>query len=200
MSPGRVSVSLKSAKALESVVTTHQHARFLGSELTIALGQLRQAISHATRERPALKKAAAKRSKKKREKSKDTKSIRALVMERARGRCECCLMDIGEDRLQLDHMFGRVRQKQSVSNCWALADLHHMGKTNNVPTAETWLTKFLGHALRHGYAAEAREVRKRLESLSLQAEAESLTAPKLVSLDEELRIERAPVEGARHGQ
>ncbi len=134
------------------------------------------------------------RAKKIRAKRKDTRSIRALVMERADGVCECGCRTVFSALApaELDHAFGRVMVKQSVSNTWALRRDCHAARTRNSPSAAFWLQKFINHTERHGFHEEFRMAARRLRSIEIQEEGPA--GRKLISLDEELRIERAPAE------
>ncbi len=122
--------------------------------------------------------AAAKvRGQKKRAKKSQTSDIRAAVFERAGGKCECGCggvaftpYDLGE----LDHFWGRSKERQSVENCWALCRLHHQAKTRGYPGRTDWLCAFITHAKRHGYHEQVEKAQDQLDSLVLRSEAEGV--------------------------
>lgn len=97
----------------------------------------------------------------------ETSAIYAAVMARANARCEACDAYVPYGGLQLDHMFGRVRVRQSERNCWALCHACHVAKTHNRPSATHWLLEFIGHAGEHDFTAEARMAQNRFEALEL---------------------------------
>lgn len=95
--------------------------------------------------------------------------IRSAVLARAAGVCECGCGDplvLSFDGVaELDHFFGRARVPEAVSNCWALRRNCHGEKTDNRPSAASWLQKFIAHANRHGYENEAGRAWTRLAVL-----------------------------------
>lgn len=112
--------------------------------------------------------AVRKTEKKRRAKSKDTKSIRAAVMDRARGCCEQCGSSGRADNwLELDHQFGRVRARQSIRNTWMLCARCHRQKTNSEPSALRWMQAIANHAENHGYGLEAQAARARADALRM---------------------------------
>lgn len=97
-----------------------------------------------------------------------TAEVRAAVMERAGGICECgCGTEFREPSFnyspQLDHFRGRARG-ESVESCWALTAYCHEQKTRNEPDAAAWLRKFAAHCRRHGYDREAQLAEARLSA------------------------------------
>lgn len=159
---------------MRSVRISLKMARYLADALEAHLFPDQLAVAAVEELRAALKpKKSVQASRKRREtkgltKKEETAAIREAVMKRAGGQCENCLAHEGPAApLELDHMFGRVRVKQSERNCWALCRPCHRGKTNNAPTAWFWLRVFAAHAFSHGYAAEARMADARFEALSL---------------------------------
>ncbi len=159
----RVSISLKSAQALLDMRAGAKN-----------FGELRSAIAHATRVRPGIKKAKAAKAKKVRARSADTKSIRAAVVERADGVCECGCRTVFSAIApgELDHFFGRSKAPQSEANTWLLRRDCHGAKTRNNPSAEWWLTRFITHAQKWGYRAEATNAQNRLSKIRIMAELE----------------------------
>jgi hypothetical protein len=164
----RVSISRRSALALAD--------EYPNPGLDRALAELRSAL----RPRPvkALKKARREKTKEKRLLKKGaTAVVRALVMERAGNRCECgCGIHFsGENwrsfanEAEMDHFAGRGR-RESLESCWALTRHCHHNKTRNWPSTEHWLTAFLIHCERHGYAAEATKARNRFAFVQARSE------------------------------
>lgn len=155
----RVSLSRRSAQVVESLLSTMD-------ALSPSEERARDEICAALSPRPrssAVKKTARKNA----AKAKDTKAIRAAVMERAGGRCEHCgwafqPFNPGE----LDHFFGRARA-ESVETCWALCRDCHREKTQNDPSAVHWLESFAELAEGLGYtysAARARDLLRKHEA------------------------------------
>lgn len=96
------------------------------------------------------------------------KKLRRIVLHRSGGYCECgCGRWFGEHDGHLDHFFGRGagRPEESVSNCWALSVHCDDARTNNRPSAEHWLNRFIVHAEQHGYLPEVELAEARLECL-----------------------------------
>lgn len=94
------------------------------------------------------------------------KKLRRAVFERAENNCEGgCGRWITPDDAHLDHFFGRVRRQESVSNCWALCITCDHAKTNNQPSAEHWLNRFIVHCETHGYLPEIELAEARLDCL-----------------------------------
>lgn len=71
----------------------------------------------------------------------------------------------------MDHVFGRAKVPEAVSNCWALAIACDESKTVSRPDAATWLMRFMKHALRHGYAAEYELAAAKLQTLQAKGSA-----------------------------
>jgi hypothetical protein len=147
-------------RACESKFGSQYHAA--AAKLEKALAPKRSVVAHR---KEKAKKTRAKRS--------ETRSIRALVVERAGTTCECgCGMGFTMTTPgELDHQFGRVRAKQSVENTWLLRHDCHAARTRNSPSAAWWLQKLLKHAEKYGYHEEFRMAARRLRSLEIQAEA-----------------------------
>lgn len=97
------------------------------------------------------------------------KDIRAEVCERAAGQCESCGKWVGEDGADahLDHRFGRGagRPAESVENCWLLCIACDHSRTTNSPSAAYWWGRFILHAQRYGFTAEAQLADTKLETL-----------------------------------
>jgi 5-methylcytosine-specific restriction endonuclease McrA len=110
-----------------------------------ALKAIRSALSPKPRSSQVKKTAAKKRTK-----AKDTKSIRAAVMARAEGRCECCGAEETDfDQLELEHMHGKVRVKQSTESTWAVRHSCHQKKTGWKEGRDVWLERFIAHCRRN---------------------------------------------------
>lgn len=182
MSPRSVRISLRAAAWLFDEVTNFERSFNLdGTGLPRELEELMQAMR-----RPELKKSwaayrksigaeptrkAAKATKKATKKT-ETAAIREAVMRRADGFCEDCgLAGSDGNPLTLDHFFGRVRQKQSEANCWALCLRCHRAKTEYRPDAASWFRAFIVHCVRRGFTAQARLAQDRLEAAALSREA-----------------------------
>jgi hypothetical protein len=86
-----------------------------------------------------------------------TRAVRAAVVTRAAGRCECCGGEVSVSRGHMDHFFGRARS-ELVETCWFLCSSPHgeggcdEKKTANKPTRLFWLLRFKRHCALHGYA------------------------------------------------
>jgi hypothetical protein len=75
----------------------------------------------------------------------------------------------------VDHFFGRAKADELEFTCWVLRADHHEAKTQNKPTADFWLLKFIGHCGRYrmngnGYATAALAAEKKREWLSAKKE------------------------------
>ncbi len=105
-----------------------------------------------------------------------TRKIYEAVARRADGRCEC---GCGRWLIapQMDHALSR-RVRESVQNCWMLEALCHQEKTDSNPSAAAWLTRFIAHCERHGYAGELARAESRLVFVKVRAE---LAAPRVVT-------------------
>lgn len=91
----------------------------------------------------------------------ETSIIRALVVKRSGGFCECCHRPLYDfDPGHLDHARGRVKARQSTENTWLLASTCHQARTNG--PREEWLEKYLEHSIRYGHAVEERWARKEI--------------------------------------
>mgnify|MGYP001615595419 FL=1 len=95
---------------------------------------------------------------KRRRHAEETSAIRTEVWERSKGRCENCGVKWKPyaHPLELDHALGgagRRRQRQSVSNTWALCRIPcHRDKTANRPDRASWMRWFVEHCMRKGIA------------------------------------------------
>lgn len=170
----RISLSLKSAKALlDSWPKDWVDGR---SYLGKAFVEVQSAISRAERPKRAVVAHKKVTDKKKRTRGKDTKTIRAELVGRSNGICECgCRTAFSAlAPAEMDHEFGRVRVPQAVSNCWLLRADCHRDKTRNKPSNAYWLRKFIAHSEKHGLDDEAAMAFKRLESIRVLAEAEAM--------------------------
>lgn len=76
--------------------------------------------------------------------------VRAAVLARANGNCECCGISLVTFGGQLDHFEGR-KVAETVENCWMLSVDCHYQKTQNIPSAAWWAGRFLKHQRKHGY-------------------------------------------------
>ena len=99
----------------------------------------------------------------KKTKALETSEIRRAVFLRADGRCEICL---ASRPAELHHAFGRIRVRQSISNCLAVCNWCHRAVTENDPSAAEcwgWIAAAFG---RLGLAAEAELATSRLAFVS----------------------------------
>lgn len=118
---------------------------------------VRRALLSASKERKPSQ-AKPTKQRKKSDRTERRAEVRRLVMERAKGHCECCGIS---DALELDHFFGRARS-ESVPTCWALCPGCHRAKTLNRPDAAFWYQAFSYHCEPHGYQDAANMARNRL--------------------------------------
>jgi 5-methylcytosine-specific restriction endonuclease McrA len=97
-----------------------------------------------------------------------TADVREQVMKRADDTCESCGM--GALHLEMDHFFGGSLKRilERLETCWVLCRMCHHLKTNNSPDRAHWLKRFIEHATRHDYAAEADIALGKLEALWLR--------------------------------
>lgn len=147
-----VRISLKTARALLEMLGEHpwsdnqQAVLRAGEELRAAMAPKRsKAVSGPTRRQA--------RETKRLTKKEETAAIRAEVLRRAEGICELCESAGADD---LHHAFGRVRQRQSVSNTLAVCRPCHRALTNNVGGAAHWLDLQAMRFRNLGYAETAR--------------------------------------------
>ncbi|MBN1442846.1 MAG: hypothetical protein JXA90_09055 [Planctomycetes bacterium] len=63
---------------------------------------------------------------------------------------------------ELDHQWGRGRDRESVENVRILCTRHHRMKTDSAPTRARWLLQFREHATAHGYDGEVAKVERAL--------------------------------------
>jgi len=79
----------------------------------------------------------------------DDALIRSWIIGRSAGTCENC-GKWGGETLQVDHFFGRSRDR-SLSGCWALCVDCHFEKTNNRPSRAIWIQRFMFRAIALGH-------------------------------------------------
>lgn len=91
----------------------------------------------------------------------ETRRIRREVFARAHDTCE--VEECSSPATEMDHFFGRGKEKQSTKNCWALCSPHHRMKTDNDPNPSWWLIEFVGHTRTHGYRQEEARAYKKLQ-------------------------------------
>ena len=103
----------------------------------------------------------------------DDALIRSWIIGRSGGKCENCGAWRGES-LQIDHFFGRSRDR-SYSGCWGLCADCHYDKTNNRPSRSVWLETFLIHSTELGNESTAAKCR------ALLAKAEGKRAGRVSS-------------------
>lgn len=79
--------------------------------------------------------------------------VRAAVLSRANGACECgCGISLDTFGGELDHFEGR-KVEESEANCWMLSVDCHYQKTNGIPSRVWWLQRFEKHQRKNGYDA-----------------------------------------------
>jgi hypothetical protein len=133
-----------------------------GASALAAEAERQLAARTARSRRAAPRKApgrAAKEAKRK-TKAERRQEMRAAVVARADGRCECPVN--GPDGIERcpgyasewDHFWGRARE-ESVESTWMLCGACHYRKTNNMPGRLAWLARFQFHAREHLYDAQA---------------------------------------------
>jgi hypothetical protein len=102
-------------------------------------------------------------------------AIRRACAARAEGSCEACGVWVGlqAEEGHADHFSGRGagRPEAAVSNVWILCPPCDVAKTESKPNAAHWLQKFIKHAEKHGYAAEAERAGARLLVLKAKGRA-----------------------------
>lgn len=175
-----VRISLRAARALLALLPTHdERARPIR-----AVAEFRKAMEPRRSLAPARK---AKRAERKTD-NEETSGIRAEVFARAGGLCEMCK---GAEPTDLQHTMGRVKRPQGVTNTLAICRPCHLEATKKTPEALDIQARRLELM---GYRYAASDLRGLAEWLGFKAKArERLKSRTLVSLDEELRIERAEV-------
>ena len=95
--------------------------------------------------------------------------IRLACFGRSGGLCECgCGSTLSWESGELDHQRGRVRESQSVENCWFLSHECHQARTENRPSGRHWWWRVAVHALHHGYGLEANHAQVMLDKLKLK--------------------------------
>jgi hypothetical protein len=158
----RVSISAKTARALLCVAKdsafTSDNMRAI-NELERALTPKRSVI--ASKKRRETKKAT---------KREEASAIREAVFARANGWCECGCAGVAFsdfDPGELDHFWGRGKERQTVENCWALVRMHHCSKTDGFPGRADWLKAFAGHCAKHGYYKDMAKARNQLAALEM---------------------------------
>jgi 5-methylcytosine-specific restriction endonuclease McrA len=124
-----------------------------------AAKELKAALAHASRASATRRTLRKPKEAKRKAKREARGEVRAAVMDRAHGRCECC--GSGDGLLELEHFFGRARA-ESLETCWALCRACHRSKTDNDPSAAWWLKRFARHCEHYRYSEAEARARKRL--------------------------------------
>lgn len=123
-----------------------------------------------------------------------TRAVRDLVFERAGDFCECgCGRSFGgfDGVKTMDHFEG-IARSETLETCWGLRWSCHQRKTAQSPNRHAWLNRFIEHCHKQGHHDTAAKAEREIDAEALLREAHAPGA--LISLDEELRIERAEVE------
>lgn len=164
-----VRITLKHARTL--LAAAEAGADLVGSAPT--WNRAIQDLRNAMREKPAVRAVRKMAEGKRLTRNEETAVIRAAVIARANGRCECgCGRFTSYGNGEMDHYAGRVRQKQSAEWCWWLHRDCHRAKTDNKPDAMHWHLLFLKHARRHRYEAAAKYALNHIEAEELLRKAE----------------------------
>ena len=100
-----------------------------------------------------------------------TTLIRAVVWDRSQGRCEGCCKFLADEVGEMDHMWGRAKVAQQVSNCWRLCTPCHRAKTDNRPSRANWLHRILFVVNQHDYTDEKERCLARLAVLTAKGMA-----------------------------
>lgn len=165
MSPSRVSISPKHARA---IVSEDPHPL-----LDEALESIRQQL--APKKKNPLKSFETRkqvRASKKKTKREETSAIYDEVAERADGACELCDEAFSElDPPEFDHARGRSRARQSAKNTWLIHRGCHRAKHNG--PAEEWLVEYRAHAHNHRFWDEERWADRRLAYVRARAALET---------------------------
>jgi 5-methylcytosine-specific restriction endonuclease McrA len=174
---GRVSISRRAARLLLGmlgVARLHPYETDAVDELKAALAP-KKAKPWATAKKLKAAKHKAKRD--------ETAEIRAAVMKRAElgtasnisgPLCEVCRVWRASD---MHHAFGRVRVRQSVTNCVAVCRRCHDRIGRNEPNAfECWRELF-HHFRRNGYGAEAAQAEKNAAKAAYRADPTAEVSP-----------------------
>ncbi len=167
-----VRLSLRTARVIFEIATRPRGGVNNMAELA-AMKELERAMEPKRSIKPArIRKEAKKKTKKE-----EAAEIRDLVLERADGFCESCLINFDPDLRpgELDHFWGRGKERQRVENCWALCRGCHRAKTDNIPTRNYWLTGFALHCESHGYMRDAAKARAMVQADVLIKQASQLS-------------------------
>lgn len=168
-----VRISWKDARAIVSDLEAwNVHGRGLSRGAHVALDNLRSSLAP----KKFVKASRARKAAKKKTKKEETAEIRAAVMKRADGMCECgCGCPLSGTAFngiaELDHFFPKGRTKQSIRTCWALRRACHQAKTLNHPSPDSWLARFIRHCERNGYPVEGSIALRRLDALALSRQS-----------------------------
>jgi 5-methylcytosine-specific restriction endonuclease McrA len=157
---------LRSLQRVRFAVLLNQGGGVRGREEILLA--IEEEIRRATKVKRSVKAASSRRSEKKATKKQAWELVRAAVLKRSDGACECCCAETAA--LECDHFFGgRNRQSlQAVETVWALCVPCHRWKTLNEHGAAHWLGRFKEHCRRYGYHGAARMAEARLDALSIQ--------------------------------
>lgn len=151
-----VRISRKTARLALDILVPDPITNRAIAELTAALAPKR--VKPIRKQRLAAKKA--KRASKKEARS----DVRAAVVARANGACECGCggwFGFGFAAETMDHFWGKARS-ESLESCWALRWDCHQRKGAG-PSAE-WLGRWMRHCLKHGYAQQFKKASDKLAS------------------------------------
>lgn len=125
---------------------------------------------------------AARKTKAKKDKvhAEDTSAIRAIVFDRAHGRCEMCK---GAEPTDLQHCLGRVKRPQAVGNCLAICRPCHREATKKTHEA---LGLQIARLVAMGHLDAAKDLALLQRWLKSKAEArQKMTARRAAALSRE---------------
>lgn len=161
---------------MRSVRLSAKHARILVAYLRGVRFEFRDvdafnALQRAVEVKPAIRKRRKEKEAKRELKREKFSRLRKQVEARAAGFCECgCGASFWDgDPGEADHFFGKARA-ESLDTVWLLSRACHRAKTDNNPSAESWLVTFIRHCDRHGYSTAAWHAKARLDAIALLAE------------------------------
>lgn len=163
-----VKISLKTARALMAELDSVDF-------VTGAGGGAYEELKRAMAPKKFIKAARVRKTAKRATKREARQDVRGEVMKRASGCCEHCgASETDFSPLELDHFFGRARA-ESVETCWALCRACHRRKTDNTPSAASWLQAFVTHAGLRGFADARSMAIRRFNALVLSGRVLSMT-------------------------
>lgn len=162
-----IKLSARSARLLEALLVVLEEQGQLHTYEKQALNELRT----SRRPRPSKRLGRERKTQRKTAKNAETAEIRAEVMARAGGVCECgCGQTFHSfNPAELDHARGRGKAPQSVQNTWLLTRNCHREKHHE--ESSLWLAKYLAHSIRHRHEWERRWAEGRIAFVTARGAA-----------------------------